>query len=831
MERTAEHQRLDECRDRGAPWRRWGPYLSERQWGTVREDYSAGGDAWNYFSHDQARSRAYRWGEDGLAGISDDRQILCFAVALWNGHDPILKERLFGLTNSEGNHGEDVKEYYFYLDSTPTHSHMRYLYKYPQQAFPYERLVSENRQRGRGDFEFELLDTGVFDQDRYSDVFVEYAKADPEDVLIRLTVCNRGPDAAELHVLPTLWFRNTWSWPDGTPKPTLRASGGDRRDGVLVEARHDELGQATLLCERADLPVLVVENETNESRVFGRAGGTPYPKDGINDYVVRGRREAVNPGMTGTKAAALWQVTVPAEGEAVLRLRLRARGGGGADAFGPDFDRIFAARRADADAFYGAVMPASFTEDEARVYRQALAGMLWSKQYYLYDVRRWTRERGGSAPRNGDWSHMYNADVFSMPDKWEYPRRGVRPGVPLPRQRLAVPPRAAGAPRAGGAGPGLGDPQRPARPRMGLGGAAHPRHHRPGDRRDDLGQRHQRRAADLRRRRARRGGLQPGLHRARLHGGVRRAVRAVVHAPALRVRKAARAARRRLGEAASILSPAPAGVSRAPSLRPPSALPQRRARHRSAAASSHRLDRDRQRFLVDQVHPIADAQPADEGLDLGLLCDDGGWHIVGPEEADGIGLGIDRRDGQPAPPNAGDLSARPPAGGPDLDRRAAHRGAVRVRGALAALGAAAARPRRASSASLRCCCSCRYCRRFWRRRVPTAGLATGADGLVVGGGSVAGGAVGAAVVAGGGACACDTPTPMTVVKQTAATTNRICIGLLLDGRLLVFRLPPRPVKGRRSAIASSGAPVRSPCVRRPSHIHSRTMHHPLVPRP
>jgi len=421
MELTAEQQRLAECRESGTPWRRWGPYLSERQWGTVREDYSGSGDAWNYFTHDQARSRAYRWGEDGLAGISDDRQILCFSLALWNGRDPILKERLFGLTNSEGNHGEDVKEYYFYLDSTPTHSYMRYLYKYPQAAFPYEQLLAENRRRGRGEFEFELLDAGVFEEDRYFDVFVEYAKAGPDDILIRLTACNRGPDTAALHLLPTLWFRNTWSWPEGTPKPSLKGIRGDRGDGVLVEAWHEQLGRAELLCERTDLPVLVVENETNEARIFGRQGGTPHPKDGINDYLLHGRHEAVSPDMVGTKASALWRVDVPAGQEVTLRLRLRLEGDGSGGGFGTDFDRIFADRRTEADAFYHAVAPASFTEDEARIYRQALSGMLWSKQYYLYDVRRWTRERGGSAPRNAEWSHMYNADIFSMPDKWEYP--------------------------------------------------------------------------------------------------------------------------------------------------------------------------------------------------------------------------------------------------------------------------------------------------------------------------------------------------------------------------------------------------------------------------
>jgi hypothetical protein len=417
MAMTAEHQRLADCRDTDAPWRRWGPYLSERQWGTVREDYSAGGDAWNYFTHDHARSRAYRWGEDGLGGISDDQQILCFALALWNGRDPILKERLFGLTNSEGNHGEDVKEYYFYLDSTPTHSYMRYLYKYPQAAYPYEQLLQENRRRGRKDFEFELLDTGIFDEDRYFDVFVEYAKADPEDVLIRVTAHNRGPEAATLHLLPTLWFRNTWSWPDGTAKPSLGAT--EANGATAIEARHEQLGRRTLLCERDDLPVLVVENETNLARIFGREGGPRFPKDGINDCVVQGRKAAVNPKRTGSKGAMHWQVAIPPGGEAVLRLRLRDPAARGVP-FGAEYDRIFDARRAEADEFYRKIAPASFTEDEARVYRQALAGMLWSKQYYLYDVRQWSRERG-SAPRNADWAHMDNADIFSMPDKWEYP--------------------------------------------------------------------------------------------------------------------------------------------------------------------------------------------------------------------------------------------------------------------------------------------------------------------------------------------------------------------------------------------------------------------------
>src|SRR5262245_20588858 len=299
-----ERRRLEEARSGPARWRRWGPYLSERQWGTVREDYSESGDAWNYFSHDQARSRAYRWGEDGLAGISDDRQLLCFALALWNGKDPILKERLFGLTNSEGNHGEDVKEYYFYLDSTPTHSYMKYLYKYPQAAYPYSDLVETNKRRTRADFEYELLDTGVFDDDRYFDVLVEYAKASPEDLLVRITVENRGPDAATLSVLPTLWFRNTWSWGGMVPRPVLRKAAAD-----VIGALHPELGERFLACEGA-AALLFTENETNTDRLFRTANRTPYVKDGINDYVVHGRREAVNPEQRGTKASAHYPLTV-----------------------------------------------------------------------------------------------------------------------------------------------------------------------------------------------------------------------------------------------------------------------------------------------------------------------------------------------------------------------------------------------------------------------------------------------------------------------------------------------------------------------------------------
>ena len=329
--RTSEQERLTAAREQGVPWRKWGPYLSERQWGTVREDYSDSGNAWDYFSHDQARSRAYRWGEDGLAGISDDRQLLCFALALWNGRDPILKERLFGLTNSEGNHGEDVKEYYFYLDSTPTHSYMKYLYKYPQAEFPYGDLVETNRRRGRHDFEYELLDTGVFDQDRYFDVFVEYAKAAPEDLLIQVTVTNRGPEAATLHVLPTLWFRNTWSWGGDAPRPALRQAATGAT--AVIAASHPELGERFLSCEGA-AALLFTENETNVERLFRSPNRTPYVKDGINEYLVHGRREAVNPAQTGTKAAAHYQLTVAPGASRDAAAAPQRRGAGRADVAG-----------------------------------------------------------------------------------------------------------------------------------------------------------------------------------------------------------------------------------------------------------------------------------------------------------------------------------------------------------------------------------------------------------------------------------------------------------------------------------------------------------------
>src|SRR5262245_2917514 len=355
---TAEHARLKEAQQADAPWRRWGPYLSERQWGTVREDYSEGGNAWDYFSHDQARSRAYRWGEDGLAGISDDKQRLCFALALWNSKDPILKERLFGLTNSEGNHGEDVKEYYFYLDSTPTHSYMKYLYKYPQNAFPYDDLVKTSGRRGRTEFEYELLDTGVFDKNRYFDVFVEYAKGSPEDILIQLTIHNRGPEASELHVLPTLWFRNQWSWTAGAERPSLQ------RVGKAIKAVHPELGERFFYCE-GDVPFLFTENETNAQRIFGIPNRSPYVKDGINNYIVHGQRDAVNAKQEGTKAAAHYRVMVPAGESKVIRLRLTdiapaafaRRNGRPAAPFGVAFDDVLEKRHKEADLFFDTVIP------------------------------------------------------------------------------------------------------------------------------------------------------------------------------------------------------------------------------------------------------------------------------------------------------------------------------------------------------------------------------------------------------------------------------------------------------------------------------------------
>jgi Mannosylglycerate hydrolase MGH1-like glycoside hydrolase domain len=421
MAGDAEARRLDEADRLGVPWRRWGPYLSERQWGTVREDYSPNGDAWSSFPHDHARSRAYRWGEDGIAGISDDKQRLCFSLAMWNGRDPILKERMFGLTNSEGNHGEDVKEYYFYLDSTPTHSYLSFLYKYPQAEYPYDDLVATNRARGRTDYEYELLDTGVFDDDRYFDVAVEYAKAAAEDLLVRVTVHNRGSDPATLHLLPTLLFRNTWSWGLDGAKPRLHALAD--RPGIAAE--HADLGTRRLYCD-ADVPLLFTENETNTERLHGQPADSAFVKDGIGRFVVGGEIGAVNPDRAGTKAAAHYVLDVPAGGSATVRLRL-ADNELGADAITAEFDQLIDRRKAEADEFYAGLAHPEMSEQERRVVRQALAGMLWTKQYYAYDVERWLVEHGRdpmdpeSGVRNADWFHLVADDVLSMPDKWEYP--------------------------------------------------------------------------------------------------------------------------------------------------------------------------------------------------------------------------------------------------------------------------------------------------------------------------------------------------------------------------------------------------------------------------
>jgi hypothetical protein len=417
---VAEQKRLNQARDAGIPWKKWGPYLSERQWGTVREDYSLDGNAWDYFSHDQARSRAYHWGEDGLAGISDDKQNLCFAVALWNERDPILKERLFGLTNGEGNHGEDVKEYYFYLDSTPTHSYLKYLYKYPQRPYPYRDLAVTNGHRSRDQVEYELLDTGVFAEDRYFDVFVEYGKVAPDDILIRITAFNQGPGAARLRVLPTLWFRNTWSWEQGAPKPWLREAAPS-----VVQSSHEELGEYWLYCD-GDPELLFTENETNVQRLWGQPNASPYVKDAFHAYLISGNVSAVNPAHVGTKAAAQYKLEIPAAGRRTVCLRLTATSTNNAfNGFEAGFEKCIV----EADEFYDRITPGSLNEDQRRVHRQALAGMLWSKQFYYFDLERWLIEHkshplltpNSGRSRNRDWYHMVSADIISMPDKWEYP--------------------------------------------------------------------------------------------------------------------------------------------------------------------------------------------------------------------------------------------------------------------------------------------------------------------------------------------------------------------------------------------------------------------------
>ena len=431
-ELNPEEVRLAEDHRREKNWKRWGPYLSERQWGTVREDYSADGDAWAYFPHDHARSRAYRWGEDGLLGITDREGRLCFACALWNGRDPFLKERLFGLTNEEGNHGEDVKEYYFHLDATPVYSYFKALYKYPQSEFPYARLVSENSKLGRKDPEFELMDTGIFDENRYFDVFAEYCKESPNDILIRFTVANRGPEAATLHILPTLWFRNTWSWGRTGFAYWSRPKIGEVEPGLLL-SEHASLGGFYLAAAPGPdgkLPrFLFTENDTNLARLFDAANPGPYVKDAFHEYVVHGREEAVNPAKNGTKAAAHYRLEIHPGSQASISLRLFAKNESPKNIFGEEFEQIFRKRIEEADRFYDILDPKSLPEEERKVLRQAYSGVLWSKQFYHYSIEDWLEgdpaepvpPQNRKSGRNHEWVHLYNRDVLSMPDKWEYP--------------------------------------------------------------------------------------------------------------------------------------------------------------------------------------------------------------------------------------------------------------------------------------------------------------------------------------------------------------------------------------------------------------------------
>jgi hypothetical protein len=430
-----EEQRLEESHLQRAHWKRWGPYLSARQWGTVREDYSANAQPWEFFPHDHARSRAYRWGEDGIGGICDNHQRICFALAMWNGHDPFLKERLFGLTSHEGNHGEDVKEYYFYLDSTPTHSYMRFLYKYPQAEFPYQRLIEENRRRGQDAPEFELHDTGIFEDNRYFDVFVEYAKASPDDILIRITGWNRGPQAAPLWLLPTIWFRNTWSWGRSADRPhisQLALSDDAGAKMAALELEEKTLGKRWLVAA-GEPELLFTENETNLKRLFNAENRTPFVKDGIDNFVVHGDRAAVNPGKVGTKAAASYRLDIPAGQSASIRLRFSDMSPGSValnqTPLGRDFETVFASRKAEADEFYSLRVPKTLSPDARNVFRQACAGLLWCKQFYYYDVGMWLDgDPAGPPPpperrqgRNHDWTHLNNEDVLSMPDNWEFP--------------------------------------------------------------------------------------------------------------------------------------------------------------------------------------------------------------------------------------------------------------------------------------------------------------------------------------------------------------------------------------------------------------------------
>ena len=450
---TVEDHRLEESRLRKKHWKRWGPYLSERQWGTVREDYSPGGAAWEFFPFEHAHCRTYRWGEDGIAGICDRHQMICFAVAMWNGKDGILKERLFGLTGNQGNHGEDVKEQYFYLDSTPTHSYMRMLYKYGQREFPYKSLLDENARRGRSEPEFELLDAGYFSENRYFDVEIEYAKCDVDDILVRITASNRGPEAAGLHLLPTLWFRNTWSWGKDLRRPAVRKA-PDTPGAMCAELEHWQYGKRWLLCT-GQPEFLFTENETNALKAFNLRNRTPYVKDAFHEYIIHGNKAAVNPGMTGTKLGAHYVLQLKPGESATLKMRLtdmnplsgmdsseagagasiapggreRAPGVPGTNDFGARYDEAFAERRKEADEFYDSRFPKGLSEDARLVMRQAYAGMLWSKQFYHFDVRTWLEgDPAGPEPpedrwngRNKEWQHLYNDDIISMPDKWEYP--------------------------------------------------------------------------------------------------------------------------------------------------------------------------------------------------------------------------------------------------------------------------------------------------------------------------------------------------------------------------------------------------------------------------
>src|SRR3989344_3526123 len=414
---NAEQQRMAEDESKKAHWRQWGPFLSERQWVTVREDYSEGGDAWNYFPFEQAMSRAYRWGEDGIGGISDNHQRVCLAFAFWNGKDPCLKERMFGLTNGQGNHGEDVKEYYYYLDNTPTHSYMQMLYKYPQEAYPYDQLKAENGRRSRKDPEYELIDTKLFDSDRYFDIFIEYVKAEPDDILIRMTAFNRSDQPAQLHVVLQLWLRNTWSW--GREEVKGKISGKDK--ALVVE--HPDLGNRSLAFEGAPTP-LFTENESNLQKLFNVPNRSPYVKDGFHEAIVNGNSKAVNPAKEGTKAGLHYTLNVPAKGSVSLRFRFAPGPKGFAD-----FDQMFAQRKAEADEFYRGIAPAAISEDRRKIQRQAFAGLLWSKQFYHYVVEEWLEGDDPTSPppesrkkgRNARWKHIYNDDILSMPDKWEYP--------------------------------------------------------------------------------------------------------------------------------------------------------------------------------------------------------------------------------------------------------------------------------------------------------------------------------------------------------------------------------------------------------------------------